>query len=180
MFILRQFALAMIAIVPASHAYAHCVAGSRFFPATLVVDDPCVADKLSLPTVSFFKNGDNPSASELDISAEYSKRITDTFGVSVSSTWTQLRPPGGPTVSGFQNLDTSFKFQFYTDALRELVMSASLAVEWGHTGSADVVAEPFTTLTPTFFIGKGFGDLPETAQWIRPFAITGQVGSLGN
>jgi hypothetical protein len=77
-------------------------------------------------------------------------------------------------------LDTSFKFQFYTDAPRELVTSASLAVEWGHTGSADVGAEPFTTLTPTFFIGKGFGDLPETAQWIRPFAITGQVGSLGN
>jgi hypothetical protein len=137
---------------------------------------PCVNDELSLPTISFFKNGDNPSANELDISAEFSKRITDTFGVSVGCTWTRLRPPGGPTVSGFQNLDTSFKFQFYTDAPRELVMSAALDVEWGHTGSSAVGAAPFTTLTPTFFIGKGFGDLPDRAQWIRPFAITGQVG----
>jgi hypothetical protein len=105
-FVFRRLTLAAVAAsVPAAHAYAHCFAGARFFPATLVVDDPCIADELSLPTISFFKNGDNPSANVLDISAEYSKRITDTFGVSVGSTWTQLRPPGGPTVSGFQNLD---------------------------------------------------------------------------
>jgi hypothetical protein len=27
-------------------AYAHCIVGNRFFPATLNVDDPCVADEL--------------------------------------------------------------------------------------------------------------------------------------
>ena len=71
-------------------------------PATLIVDDPCVADELSLPTISRFKNGDDPTARELDISGEYSKRITDTLGVSVGSTWTHLRPPGGPNASGFR------------------------------------------------------------------------------
>jgi hypothetical protein len=54
-------------------ASAHCIVGNRFFPATLNVDDPCVADELSMPTIAGFKNGDDPSARELDISGEYSK-----------------------------------------------------------------------------------------------------------
>jgi hypothetical protein len=62
-------------------ADAHCIVGNRFFPATLTVDDPCVADELSLPTISDFKNGDEPSAEELHIGGEYSKTITPNFGV---------------------------------------------------------------------------------------------------
>src|SRR5262249_17792814 len=103
-------------------------------------------------------------------------RITDTFGISVESTWIRIHTPGGPTVSGFDNLGTSFKFQFLTDPAREFVMSASLDVDWGHTGSAAVGAEPFTTLTPTLFMGKGFGFLPEELKFAKPLAITAQVG----
>jgi len=172
---LLRLALATFAAsVTVSNALAHCFVGSRFFPATLIVDDPCVADELSLPTVSRFTNGDR--ADELDISGEYSKRITNTFGISIGSNWIHLRPQDGPAVSGFQNLDTSFKFQFLTDPSREFVMSASLDVEWGHTGSAAVGADPFTTLTPTLFIGKGFGELPDSVQYLKPLAITAQVG----
>jgi hypothetical protein len=175
--IVRAIALAAVtASVPMSGAFAHCFVGARFFPATLNVDDPCVADELSLPTVSAFKNGDDPSANEVDISGEFSKRITETFGISVAPTWTHIRPPGEPSVSGWQNLETTFKSQFFTDPDREFVMSAALVVEWGGTGSNDVGAEAFSTLTPTFYFGKGFGDLPDTAQWLRPFAVTGQVG----
>jgi hypothetical protein len=172
----RLALMILVASVPASYARAHCFVGSRFFPATLNVDDPCVADELSLPTVSYFRNGDDPSARELDISAEYSKRITDTFGISVGSTWTHLWPPNAPAVSGFQNLESSFKFQFLTDSDREFVMSAALVVAWGHTGSAAVGADPFTTLTPTLFLGKGFGELPDSVQYLKPFAVTAQAG----
>ena len=66
----------------AAPASAHCIIGNRFFPATLIVDDPCVNDELSIPTIAAFKNGDVPSAQELDISGEYSKTITPNFGVS--------------------------------------------------------------------------------------------------
>jgi len=166
----------LIASVPLSPASAHCFVGNRFFPATLNVDDPCIADELSLPTIAGFRNGDDPSGRELDISGEFSKRITDTFGISVESSWIRIRTPGGSTVSGFDNLGTSFKFQFLTDAARELVMSASVDVDWGKTGSAAVGAEPFTTLTPTLFIGKGFGFLPEELKFAKPLALTAQVG----
>ena len=174
---LRASALALfVAFVPIADAFAHCIVGNRFFPATLNVDDPCVADELSLPTIAVFKNGDNPSAQELDISGEFSKRITEDFGISVGSTWTQLRPPGGPTVSGFQNLETAFQYQLLKNAPHELALLVGLSVEWGGSGSAAVGADRFTTYTPTFYFGKGFGDLPDTVRWLRPFALTGQVG----
>jgi hypothetical protein len=174
---LHSLALAtFIASVSISDAVAHCFVGGRFFPATLAVDDPCVADELSMPTVALFKNGDDPSARETDISGEFSKRITDTFGVSFGSAWTHIGPPGGPNVSGFQNLETSFKFQFLTDAASEFVMSAAVVVEWGNTGAASVGADPFSTITPTVYVGKGFGDLPDSMGWVRAFGVTGQAG----
>jgi hypothetical protein len=167
---------AFTAFLPISNALAHCFVGGRFMPATLTVDDPCVADELSLPTISRFKNGDDPTARELDISGEYSKRITDTLGVSVGSTWTHLQTPGGPNASGFQNLETTLKWQFLTLPQQELVMSVGISAEWGGSGAQGVGSERFTTYTPTFWFGKGFGDLPDSAGWLRAFAVTGQVG----
>ena len=76
--LLRYAAPLAVMLLPTA-ASAHCFVGARFMPATLNVDDPCVADELSLPTVSMFKNGDDPSARQTDISAEFSKRITETF-----------------------------------------------------------------------------------------------------
>jgi hypothetical protein len=155
-------------------ASAHCIVGNRFFPATVAVDDPCVADELSLPTIAEFRNGDNPSAQEVDISGEYSKTITPNFGISFEETWIHLDTPRGGTESGFDNLGTSFKYQFVRDAGRELAMSVSLDADWGGTGSSAVDAESFTTLTPALFLGKGLGFLE--APLLKPFAITAQVG----
>src|SRR5580692_10045507 len=94
----RAIALALIFVtVSLSQATAHCFVGPRFFPATLAVDDPCVADEMSLPTVSWSKTGDVPPASEWDVSAEISKRITEDLGISIGDTWSQIRQPGGPT-----------------------------------------------------------------------------------
>jgi hypothetical protein len=158
----------------ATPASAHCIIGNRFFPATITVDDPCVADELSLPTIAGFKNGDEPSADELDIAGEYSKTITPNFGISFEEAWIHLRTPGEGSVSGFDNLGTSFKYQFVRDAARELAVSVSLDADWGGTGAKAIDAEPFTTLTPTLFLGKGLGFMQTPI--LRPFAITAQVG----
>jgi hypothetical protein len=168
-----------IALIPLSGSGAHEIVGNRFFPATLGIDDPGVNDELSLPTVANFRTGDDPSFRHRDISAEFSKRITEAFAVSFGSTFSSFRPPGGPTgmgTSGFQNLETTFKYRVFKDPEHEFVMSVGLSVEWGGTGAQSVGADPFNTYTPTLFFGKGLGDLPDTLSWIRPVAITGQVG----
>jgi hypothetical protein len=165
--------------MPLAKATAHEIAGNRFFPATLAIDDPGVNDELAAPTVSVSKTGDEPPVKQLDFSGEYSKRITEAFAIAVAPTWTRLYAPGGPTgvgASGFQNLETTFKYRFYKDPARELIMSAGVSIEWGNTGAAGVGAESFSTITPTFYFGKGFGDLPAGLEWARPFALTGVVG----
>jgi len=168
-----------IALVPLGESVAHEIVGNRFFPATLGIDDPGVNDELAFPTVSGFKTGDDPSFRQRDFSAEFSKRITEAFAVSIGSTYSHLGAPGGPAgmgANGFQNLETSFKYRLFKNPAHEFVMSVALSVEWGGTGARSVGADPFNTYTPTFYFGKGLGDLPDTMSWIRPVAITGQVG----
>ena len=167
---------AAVVAISGSSASAHCFVGGRFFPATLAIDDPCVADELSLPTLDWLRTGDNPPAIQTDVATEYSKRITEYFGVSINSTWTHLALPGTTSQSGFQNVEATFKYQFLTLPQSEFVMSAALVAELGHTGAAGVGAESFTTYTPTIYFGKGFGDLPDSAGWLRAFGLTGQVG----
>ena len=90
--ILLRTALVMAAItIPLSDAFAHCFVGARFLPATLNTDDPCVADEMSLPTVSWSKTADVPPATEWDISVDIAKRITQDFGVTIATTWAQFR-----------------------------------------------------------------------------------------
>ena len=178
---MRKFAILSAAATAAcllapQGALAHCFVGGRFFPATLGIDDPCVADELSIPTLTWTRTADTPSAREFDVSGEFSKRITEYFGVSISPTWTHLSQPGMPNQSGFQNLETTFKYQFLTLPEQEFVMSGALVVEWGNTGAAGVGADPFTSYTPTLYMGKGFGGLPDAVRWLRPVGLTAQVG----
>jgi hypothetical protein len=169
---------AAIALIPLSGGLAHEIVGNRFFPATLSIDDPGVNDELSLPTVDSFKTGDVPPVRQRDISAEFSKRITEDFAISFGTTYTFLGPidPTAAGANGFQNLETLFKYRVFKSPEHEFVMSVGLSVEWGGTGASTVGAEPFNTYTPTLFFGKGLGDLPDTLSWLRPVAITGQLG----
>jgi hypothetical protein len=174
----RAFALALL-FVPLllSPALAHCFVGARFFPATLAIDDPCVADELSLPTVAWSQTGDIPPADEWDLSAEISKRITEDFGISIGDTWSQIHQPGAFTKAGFADLETTFQYQLLKNDDHELAMLLGLIVDWGGTGAVDSgIGTPYSLLTPTYYFGKGFGDLPDSAGWLRAFAVTGQVG----
>jgi hypothetical protein len=174
---LAFFFAVLFAVLPSSGAFAHCFVGARFFPATLAIDDPCVADELSLPTVSFQTTGAVPSANEWDVSAELSKRITEDFGISIGDTWTQIRQPGSPALTGFADLETTLQYQLLKNDEHELAMLLGLIVDWGGTGAINSgIGTPYSLLTPTFYFGKGFGDLPDETGWLRAVAVTGQVG----
>jgi hypothetical protein len=164
----------LLTLAGCSAANAHCEVGDRTFASAITFDDPCVTDELSLPTIQRFKNGDEPAAQELDVSGEYTKTITRNFGISVEEEWVHLDIPGEGNRSGFDNLGTSFKYQFVRDAHRELAMSVALDVDWGGTGAKAIDAEPFTTLTPTWFAGKGFGST--SSGFLRPLAVTTELG----
>ncbi|WP_036259849.1 hypothetical protein [Methylocapsa aurea] len=162
-----------------SPALSHVFVGSRFFPATLTIDDPGVNDELALPTFAYLANpdiilddGTHQGSRQYNYSFEYSKRITPDFGISIEDSYTRLTPLG----SGWQNLETSLKYQLFINAEHEFILSLGVGFEWGHTGNATVGAEPFTSWEPQIFFGKGAGDLPTELDIFRPFAVTGQMG----
>ena len=163
-----------VATCTATVAAAHGFAGPRFFPATIATEDPFVADELALPTVAWFK--DNADVRTTTYSVDFSKRITSNFGIGFGGRYVQLRPPGGSTVDGFDNFALSAKYQFSVDTTHETIFSIGIDADLGGTGTDRIGAEHFSTITPAFFFGKGFGDLADRTSMLRAFAVTGSIG----
>ena len=163
----------------ASPALAHGLAGKRFFPSTLAIDDPFVSDELTLPNILHIKrraSGDEPAAQETSFGGEFSKRITPNFGISLESALVHVDPEKGESLDGFENLEVGLKYQAFTSAAHEAIVSLGLAWEVGGTGRKATGAESFDVVTPAIFFGKGFGDLPDAVPLLRPLAVTGLVG----
>lgn len=158
-------------------ASAHGVVGQRFFPATLSTDDPFVADEMSLPTFTHQKVSKDPSVKQTDIDVDVAKRITPDFGIVLGYGWTHLDQAGPPhNPSGFGNLEVTGQWQFLKNEPHEAVAMIGLSAEIGGTGARRIGADGFTTLTPTFYFGKGWGDLPQSLNPLRPIAVTGTLG----
>jgi hypothetical protein len=155
---------------------AHGFAGSRFFPATLTTDDPFVNDELSLPTVSSIVTPDEGGTRDTEIVVDIAKRITPNLGIELGETVINLKPPSESSQTGFGNLEVAAKYEFFESDEHETILSLGAGVEIGGTGNKRVGADSFTAWAPGFFFGKGFGDLPDTVSFLKPFAITGLVG----
>jgi hypothetical protein len=163
-------------VAPTHQGEAHGFAGDRFFPATLQTDDPFVADEMSLPTLTrnpTDASGNQSSSIEVDIA----KRVTRSFGITAAYQWNYFQPKGGAPTHGFGSLSTGAQYQLFVNAPHEMMALVGLDVTWGHTGAVVASgADDHTTLSPTFDFGKGFGDLPDSLMWLRPFAITANLG----
>src|SRR5882724_9683810 len=153
-------AFAALTLTPlATDAVAHGFAGQRFFPATILTDDPFVADEMSLPTFTRPPTAAD-GAKEFDLDVDIAKRITPNLGFTIGQGWVSSKTPGMPTVTGFNGLHTGLQYQLFIDPQREMMALAGLNVSWAHTGRVAALGAPnFTTVTPTFAFGKGFGDL---------------------
>ena len=167
---------AVALLIGVGSAHAHTIVGNRVFPVTLAIDDPGVNDELALPMFSYLPaaNPDGttgPSAYTLGF--EYAKTITADLAISVGDSVTFQR---NPRAAGVSNMDTQLKYVIYQNSEKELIVAGAVSAEVGGTGSPQssaLPADPFSTITPKGYIGKGFGDAP--AEWMRPFAVTAEV-----
>jgi hypothetical protein len=169
----------VLVFAPLGSAHAHGLIGKRFFPATLAIDDPFVADEMSLPTFSYLRlrgSEDAPPTNQFALSGEISKRLTPDLGISLAGTFLILDPDPGKAVSGFDNLEVAAKYVVFKNAEHEFLLSLGLSWDVGGTGSKKVDAESFSTWTPQLFLGKGFGDLPDRLEFLKPFAVTAALG----
>lgn len=153
-------------------ASAHAVCGSRFFPVTLTLDDPGVADEASLPTFSYLNNGASGSH-EYDFNVEWDKRITPEFGFAINYGWSVFQTDHAPTTTGWQNLVITGKYAKCVSEDHELILAAGVQRTFGQTGTVSTGADPYGSTAPTVYFGKGLGDLP--VPYLRPLAITGEL-----
>jgi hypothetical protein len=157
-------------------AQAHGFVGDRFFPPTIQTDDPFAVDEMAFPTVSIFKNPGSPATWETDVGFSFSKEIFPRFAVSVSETFVNLAPEGMPSVRGFDNLALNAKYQLWENVPHEALFSVGSDWEVGGTGAKRIGADSANVFTPTIYFGKGFGDLPDSLKYAKPFALTGTLG----
>jgi len=174
----RGAACAVFSAVLASArvAAAHGFAGDRFFPPTIATDDPFAVDEFAFPTVSYVKNAGAPPNHETDAGFEFDKEIFPHFAVGVSDTYIYQKPEHGPSIHGWDNLAVTAKYELWIQAEHEFIVSAGLESDIGGTGAASIGRDSFSTFTPKLYVGKGFGDLPDTLGLMRPFALTGEFG----
>ena len=163
-------ALLLILLIPVT-SWAHGFAGKRFFPTTFQVDDPFIGDEFSI-LLNSVKTPDGKT-NEMDIG--YSKRILPNFGIEFDESYQHVTFPDGSSASGFGNLGFDLKYQFLTNAEHEMILSVGVGMEIGGTGAMGIGASTFSTYSPTFYFGKGFGDLPDSLNILKPLAITGVI-----
>jgi len=154
---------------------AHGIAGNRLFAGTLSFDDPAVADEAILPVVSsldYPAQGSN--VAETRINAAFNRLLTPTLAFTIDSGWLHQNWPIG-NLSGADKTNVGLKYEAWRDNRHEALVSVGLAWGIGHAGSAAVGTDAPNTVQPGVFFGKGFGDLPDSLSWLRPFAVTGAI-----
>lgn len=167
---LCAFVILLVSMTVSS--WGHCVVGKRFLPSTIAIDDPCMSDELSF----IFDYLKSQGEQDYTVPIGYSKRIFPHFGIEIGDAYQFIKPSGEETQHGFSNLSVGLKYQFLTNSSYETVFSIAVDADIGHTGNSSVGADNFTTITPTFDFGQGFGVLPDSMKYLRPFAVTGVIG----
>jgi hypothetical protein len=172
-FLVAASAVLLIGISPAP---AHTIVGNRVFPATLTIDDPGVNDELVLPAFAYLAAA-NPDGTlgpiSYNLAWEYDKTITPDLVLTIGNSVTWQR---NPQAEGWSNLETEAKYVFYQNPEHEFIIAGAESVEIGNTGSpqsSSLPSDPFSTVTSKIFVGKGLGDVP--VDWLRPFAVTGEM-----
>lgn len=153
-------------------ASAHAIAGDRVFPSTMAVDDPGVGDEANFEYGHQRVPGDNGDQSINTFSFEYDKLITSRLALSVDGAYVTQN---NPSARGFDNFGVGLKYLMYVNAPHEFMTSVGVHTELGGTGS-HAIANSFSTISPTIYVGKGMGDLPASLAYLRPVAITAEAG----
>jgi len=155
-----------------TEVHAHGVIGKRFIPSTLTLEDPFPSDEMDLFT--FNRAPKDKEGRETSIGFEFAKRLTPDLALGVG--WEYIffdpREAGESRTSGAGNPEFSVKYALLRSIAHEGILSVGLGVEAGGVGPKRV-AERVTTISPAVFFGKGFGDLPDSVNFFKPFSITG-------
>jgi hypothetical protein len=169
-------ALAALAVVASSagDAVAHGIVGQRSFIEPFVTEDVNPKNEFVIARPEY-DWGAEEKVFHYGFGLE--KKLSDNLSLTLDSEWLHVSPRDveEESTSGFGNLGVTAKYSFFRSDPHEGIVSFAVETELP-TGSADVGAERFAAFRPFFLYGKGFGDLPDGLEWLRPFAVQGDFG----
>jgi hypothetical protein len=167
-------AAALACSLVATSVYAHGVVGQRSFIEPFITEDvnPKNEFVIARPELDHSRDGHS-----LSYGFGLEKKLADYFSITFDTEWDRLSPkdPTEPSESGFNNLGITLKDAFYVNPPHEAIVSFAVESR-APTGTQDVGAEKDWSFKPFFLYGKGFGDLPDGFDYLRPFAVQGDAG----
>ncbi len=158
----------------AGRAWAHGIVGPRFFPEPVITEDAFPSDEGDLR----FHRRNTAAIREQELEAGMGKRITPNLGLDFGWGQRSFTPndPTMPGASGLKNPEITLKYVMVRSPDHEWLATSGLGLETGNVGKPEVGADFNPSLTPHFFFGKGFGDLPDVLRYLKPLAIGGHLG----
>ena len=160
-----------------SPALSHTIVGNRLFPATLDIDDPGVNDEFTAPAFSYVPNPDGSNA--YGFGFQWQKTITADLSFFIGDTFTHLTHTVKPDGTDRH----AERMGQYRDAVEVYVLPKRRARIYPFGLGPRLMGQHWqcgqrlrrSTYDPHGepYVGKGFGDV-ET-EWLRPFAVTGEM-----
>jgi hypothetical protein len=173
--------IAWFALV-ATPAHAFVAAGDRVFPGTLILPQIAPTDEAYIQGATPF-GGTTPVPLNVPRRTDaiwfFGKTLTEDLGIRFRDTYTKLDRTSQSSLYGWQTLTASAQYEALLDPPHEFLFSVGVDRQFGGTGAGRVQRRGFSGVgatTPSFFFGKGLGDLD--IGYLRPLAIEGTFGYL--
>jgi hypothetical protein len=166
------FCSGVVLCLSVSIASAHGVVGKRKFIEPFIAEDANPKDEFVLAKPGQFNLS---KGNEFSVGYILEKRLSTNFSLALENEWVTQRHGGKDDASGFGNLGILLKYAMFRNDAHEFILSSGFAVEIP-VGDKDIGAEQDVALEPLLLFGKGFGDLPASLAFLRPFAIMGDAG----
>ena len=163
-------------LIHLSPATAHAVCGSRVFPVTLTLDDPGVADEMTLPQLVYTRSaadGGPGPGHDTSVQFEYDKRLTDEFGFAFNDDYNINQQNNAKTETGWDDLTVTAKWAKCLSPDHDFILGLGVIREFGHTGTTHIGTDVYGNTAPTVYFGKGLGEIP--IPELQPFGITGEL-----
>ena len=139
-------------------------------------DDPFAASELSLPTFSEIRQPGQPPVKVFDTSTDISLLVLPRTALTIGDGYSVQKVANQSAQTGADNAALNVLYEFFESDKHEAIASIGLTWDIGEGGRKSLGNDSFSTFTPTFYFGKGFGDLPDSVPLLKPFAITGTLG----
>ena len=172
---LAAFCGAGAACLHAAPALAHAVCGSRVFPVTLTLDDPGVADEVTLPQIAYTRSaadGGPGPGHDTNVAFEYDKRVTEEFGFAFNDDYTINQTNNAKTQTGWDDLTVTGKWAKCISPDDDFQLGFGVIREFGRTGTSHIGSDEYGNTAPTVYLGKGLDEIP--VPMLQPLQFSGE------